>query len=478
MLWAVSQAAPLRRVHVNQNLMLSEAGYSSGGFLADALIGGNILAGSQQQWFTRNVHVQGAWEAGAWNPVFVGVEGAPAARCGGAGKGNVVVVAQTPTIAEKPFVAFDEVARWTLRVPALRIASSGASWTAAAPSSSSSYAVYSFTEVYVATAVDSASTINAKLATGLHVVLSPGIYKLEAPLQLSMPNQVLLGLGLATLIAANGLPAVAVANVDGVRVAGVLLQAGAKPTSTLLQWGVGSYAGDAANPGVLSDVFARVGGPDVTPVQTTSMIEINSSHVIGDNLWLWRADHTVSGLVKDGANPCAHGLRVHGDDVTMYGAAVEHTLGDLTQWYGERGRSYFYQSELPYDATQANFGALGFVGYRVGAAVTQHDAWGTGVYHYFRDHAVTVASGIAAPAALVSRFTSPFVVYLSGSGTVQHVINGYGSQTDPTHGGGSPAYYCGGGSQAAAAANRRGRLLSSIYLSIYLTLWRLTEAPS
>ena len=59
MLWAVSQAAPLRRVHVNQNLMLSEAGYSSGGFLADALIGGNIFAGSQQQWFTRNAKLAG-----------------------------------------------------------------------------------------------------------------------------------------------------------------------------------------------------------------------------------------------------------------------------------------------------------------------------------------------------------------------------------------------------------------------------------
>ena len=265
----------------------------------------------------------------------------------------------------------------------------------------------------------------------------------------------LLGLGLATLVAANGLPAVAVANVDGVRVAGVLLQAGAKPTSTLLQWGEGSYAGDAASPGILSDVFARVGGPDVTPVQTTSMIEINSSHVIGDNLWLWRADHAVSGrvkegakpeftLVKGGANPCAHGLRVHGDDVTMYGAAVEHTLGDLTQWYGERGRSYFYQSELPYDVTQANFGDLDFVGYRVDAAVTQHDAWGTGVYHYFRDHNVTVASGIAAPAALVSHFTSPLTVCLNGSGTIQHVINDYGGQTDCRGDNkGKPAYCCG-----------------------------------
>ena len=201
MLWAVSQAAPLRRVHVTHSLMLTEGnGYASGGFLADAIVDDTIQAGGQQQWLTRNVQV-GAWNGGAWNRVFVGVEGAPDARCGDGMAtppvGNVVVVAETPTIAEKPYIAFDEVAKWTLRVPALRTASSGASWTAGAGPSSSD-AVYSFTQVYVATAADSAAAINKKLDAGLHVVLSPGIYKLDATLQLSTPNQVLLGLGLAT----------------------------------------------------------------------------------------------------------------------------------------------------------------------------------------------------------------------------------------------------------------------------------------
>ena len=56
---------------------------------------------------------------------------------------------------------------------------------------------------------------------------------------------------------------------------------------------------------------------------------LEADGVVGDNLWLWRADHTVSGLVKDGDNPCETGLVVHGDDVTMYGLAVEHTLKDI-----------------------------------------------------------------------------------------------------------------------------------------------------
>ena len=43
----------------------------------------------------------------------------------------------------------------------------------------------------VASANDTAAVINAKLSAGLHVVLSPGIYKLDAPLQLYSTEWVL-----------------------------------------------------------------------------------------------------------------------------------------------------------------------------------------------------------------------------------------------------------------------------------------------
>lgn len=142
--------------------------------------------------------------------------------------------------------------------------------------------------------------------------------------------------------------------------AGLLLQAGPLgPSRTmspvLLQWGTGGYAGNAASPGMLQDVFVRVGGPDGTsssPVGVKTMIHIASGNVIGDNLWLWRADHAADGPVTDKDNVCLNGLVVDGDDVTMYGLAVEHTLADLTVWAGERGRTFFYQSELPYEVTQ------------------------------------------------------------------------------------------------------------------------------
>jgi hypothetical protein len=78
MQWAVSQAAPLRRIHVRGNMLLDDnGGWSSGGFIADSLIDQQINSGTQQQWLTRNSNM-GSWTNANWNMVFVGVKNAPA----------------------------------------------------------------------------------------------------------------------------------------------------------------------------------------------------------------------------------------------------------------------------------------------------------------------------------------------------------------------------------------------------------------
>jgi len=156
------------------------------------------------------------------------------------------------------------------------------------------------------------------------------------------------------------------------------------------------------------------------------MIDLQNGNVVGDNLWLWRADHDKSGQVYGGDNPCSTGLKVTGDDVIMYGLFVDHTLENLVTWNGERGRTYFYQSEFPYDVTTA-YGAAGYASYVVNEDVKDHDAWGVGAYSYFRDYNVVVESGIEAPEALVERFRAPFTVFLNGTGAVKHIINNHGS---------------------------------------------------
>jgi hypothetical protein len=57
--WAVSQAAPMRRVLVNGAVTLMDyctsPSFASGGFIADSTFqGGTVINGSQQQWLVRN----------------------------------------------------------------------------------------------------------------------------------------------------------------------------------------------------------------------------------------------------------------------------------------------------------------------------------------------------------------------------------------------------------------------------------------
>ena len=43
-----------------------------------------------------------------------------------------------------------------------------------------------------------------------------------------------------------------------------------------------------------------------------------------------------------------------------YGLAVEHVHKDLVVWSGERGKTFFFQSEMPYGVTQASLTACSF----------------------------------------------------------------------------------------------------------------------
>src|ERR1700674_1223043 len=56
--------------------VLDDGGWSSGGFLADSKVDGQVRSGSQQQWLTRNSAL-GSWKGSNWNMVFVGTERAP-----------------------------------------------------------------------------------------------------------------------------------------------------------------------------------------------------------------------------------------------------------------------------------------------------------------------------------------------------------------------------------------------------------------
>ncbi|HZN70272.1 MAG TPA: sialidase, partial [Micromonosporaceae bacterium] len=139
----------------------------------------------------------------------------------------------------------------------------------------------------------------------------------------------------------------------------------------------GSSANNSANPISLHDVYFRIGGPGVGKA-TTSLV-VNSHHVIGDHMWLWRADHGSG--VGWTVNTADTGLVVNGNNVTMYGLFVEHYQKYQTIWNGNGGRTFFYQNEMPYDppsqAAWMNGTTRGYAAYKVADSVTTHEAWGT-----------------------------------------------------------------------------------------------------
>ena len=419
--WAVSQAAPMRRVHVRGGLVLDDGGWSSGGFLADSKVDGQVRSGSQQQWLTRNSELL-FWTGANWNMVFVGTTNAPP---NGFPSPPYTTIGSTPVIREKPFLYVDASGAWNVFVPMLRSNTSGTTWRSGQTPGVS----HPLSEFAIVKPGSSAAAMNSALAQNKNLLITPGIYHLDAPLHITGANTIVLGLGLATLVADNGATAITVDDVDGVTVAGLLVDAGATNSALLMQVGPpGSSASHSSNPTLLSDVFFRIGGVDIG--RATQTLQINSNDVIGDDLWLWRADHGTG--VGWTSNTAANGLIVNGNNVTMYGLFVEHYQQYQVQWNGNGGRTYFFQNEMPYDVpTQTNWmsGATrGFAAYQVGPAVSSHEAWGLGSYCFFNTNPAIVADhAFEVPVTANVLFHNMVTVSLGGVGNISHVINNTGA---------------------------------------------------
>jgi hypothetical protein len=442
--WAVSQASSMRRVAVSgTTLSLMDyctAGpqFASGGFIADSNLP-NTLNGSQQQWLTRDSQIAG-WTNGVWNQVFTGVVGAP--DDAGFPSPPYTTLDTTPVSREKPYLFVDEGGELNVRVPAARTETRGTTW-AGGVTPGRTLPVGDF---FVATPSDSVQTINDQLAGGRHLLLTPGVYDVARTIKVKRAGTVVLGLGHATLTAANGSTPLVVAEVPGVVVAGVTIDAGPEESPVLLRVGSqhGTSRGSAENPTTLSDVYFRVGGPHVG--STDVALEVNSDHVLIDHTWVWRADHGVEGLTDTerwSTNIGRNGVVVNGDDVTANGLFVEHFQQYNAVWNGDGGTTILYQNELPYDPpTQADWmsGAVeGWAGYKVGDGVQTHSLLGGGVYVFNRnDPSIHTENGFEVPDTPGVRLHHIMTVNL-GAGTVDHVVNGVGDPADTTRVG-SPVY--------------------------------------
>ncbi|WP_327251256.1 discoidin domain-containing protein [Streptomyces sp. NBC_01244] len=424
--WAVSQAASFRRMHVKGDLNLAPAGYgwASGGYIADSKVDGTVGPYSQQQWYTRDSTI-GGWTNGVWNMTFSGVEGAPANSFP---EPRYTTLDTTPVSREKPFLYLDGN-EYKVFAPAKRTNARGTTWASGAPQGES----VPLSKFYVVKPGATAATINSALAQGLHLLFTPGIYHVDQTINVNRPGTIVLGLGLATVIPDNGVTAMKVADVDGVRLAGFLIDAGPVNSPTLLEVGpAGASADHAANPTTVQDVYIRVGGAGAGKA-TTSMV-VNSDDTIVDHTWVWRADHGEG--VGWETNRADYGVRVTGDDVLATGLFVEHFNKYDVEWFGERGKTIFYQNEKAYDApNQAavqNGATKGYAAYRVDDSVTTHEAWGLGSYcNYNVDPNIRQDHGFKAPVKPGVTFHSLLTVSLGGNGHYEHVINDTGASTVP-----------------------------------------------
>ena len=228
-------------------------------------------------------------------------------------------------------------------------------------------------------------------------------------------------------------------DVNGVKVSGIIFDAGTVSSPYLLEVGTAPSAlNHSADPICLYDICSRVGG--ATAGTAATCVTINASDVIGDNLWLWRADHGAG--VGWTQNACNNGLVVNGDRVTLYGLFVEHHEQYQTLWNGNWGRVYFYQSELPYDAPSQGVwsessGVNGYASYKVANSLTSHQAYGLGVYGVFTSTTTSCFNAIETPTNAqqvnLHDIISVCITAEGGSSSqITHIINGTGNEVGPS----------------------------------------------
>jgi hypothetical protein len=437
--WATSQAAPMRRVHVNGFATLMDyctpPSYASGGFIADSQFSGSVVVnGSQQQYLVRNSSVD-FWTNAVWNQVFAGVDGAPAQSFPDP---PYTTLATNPASREKPFLYVDSENHFAVYVPDAQVNSSGTTWSAGMTPGHS----IPIEDFFIAKPTDSVQAINNALARGKNLIFTPGVYDIAKTIKVKRADTIVLGLGMATLEAEEGVVPMTVADVPGVEISGLIFDAGPVNSPALLR--VGSehattgqghnHAGwsNPADPSAIQDVFFRVGGPHVG--KATVGLEVNSDHVILDDIWAWRADHGSG--VGWTSNTSETGVVVNGDDVLATGLFSEHFQRYDVVWNGNGGNTIMFQNEMPYDppnqAAWQHDGVLGFAAYKVADSVTTHEGWGLGSYCFFNvDPTIHATRAFEVPNTPGVKLHDLLDLSITNHGTIDHVVNNFGPPTNP-----------------------------------------------
>jgi hypothetical protein len=438
-MWSSSQASPIRRAIINGSVVFQDycaaEDYASGGFIADSEISGDLDFYGNQQYLVRNSDIGGAAGCpnGLWNMVYSGVNGAPAKAFSGACQQNTVLDS-SPVTEEEPFLYQDASGSNRVFVPAVQTNSSGTSWSSGTEAGSS----LPLSSFFIANPSTSVAAIDVALALGKNLVLTPGVYNLNAPIIVSRPDTVVLGLGFATLVPQKGNAALVVLPNKGVKVSGLIVDAGPVNSPVLVSDGTPLLPGSATDPNTIQDVYFRIGGAETTNTSATVSLLDNASNSIIDDVWAWRADHGND--VGWTENTGDTGLVVTGNDVTAYGLAVEHYQKSEVVWSGQGGTDVFFQNELPYDPpTQADWNESstfsGYPAFQVANNVKTFTGYAMGSYVVFINTTATlnVTEAFQAPKVPGVQFNNVFGVWIAGSGGLNSVVNGTGGPVTSTN---------------------------------------------
>ncbi len=461
-MWAVSQAAPMRRVIMNGSITLQDycdpkgQGFVSGGFLADdEFNGGVVINAGQQQFFTRNSNID-LWTNGVWNQVFLGDNGAPATDFGQPPPNNnqYTTLPSTPVSQEAPFLYTDSNGDYNVFVPAVQHNSIGPDY-ANGPATGTSIPIRSF---FIASPSTPVFAINFALARGENLILTPGVYDLDHTIEVTRPNTIVLGLGFPTLIPQNGNVSMQTANVPGIKLSGIIFDAGPENSRALLEvggcqsgsrdgrdrgWGhdngrrddcrSGWWTRGVTDPTLLQDIFFRIGGAE--PGEATNSLIVNTDNTILDDVWAWRADHGAG--VGWTSNRADTGVIVNGDNVSAYGLAVEHYQKFEVIWNGQNGEDVFFQNEMPYDppsqsAWMSSPTTDGYAAFLVTPKVRSFQGYGMGSYSFFNQGVQIFATqAFQSPDTPRVQFHDLLTIFLNkaGSGGINSVINGVGGSS-------------------------------------------------
>ncbi|MGH9104559.1 MAG: adenylyl cyclase [Acidimicrobiales bacterium] len=518
-MWSVSQATPVRSVIINGTLNFqaycSQTNYGSndfgsGSYVANTEINGQLDWSGNQQGIARNSDFESA--AGyVWNYVYSGdacppgytpstTKGAPGpAACaptvdafdgtsaitngtdGIYGVDQVTELPQSPVTEEEPFLYTSSTGSTSSTSSASSASSTASDWNAFVPavqhnsvgpnflSGTEAGTTVALSSFFVANPGTPEIQIQSALDHGDNLILTPGVYDLNAPLRVSHPGSVVMGLGFPVLVPQRGNASMVVTPNNGVKLSAMIFDAGPVNSPVLVSVGTpspghsglhGPKANSANDPDLIQDIYFRIGGAESTAVSATVSLLDNADNSIIDDVWAWRADHGSNTSVtgpegEQGAgwtyNQGDTGLVVTGDNVTAYGLAVEHYQKNEVIWSGDNGTEIFFQNELPYDppsqtAWDASPVQPGYPSFLVTNDVNSFHSYGMGSYVVFIDTPATLWDAMAyeAPNEPGVVFTDAMDLFISSTCSVNgncHTPSQSGGLDSVIDGVGGPATF-------------------------------------